>query len=212
MTDSTGDRWVRKRSRTRDHLARTAYRLFEARGYEAVTMEEIAVAADVAKGTLYNHFELKEALLAHAIHLQLANDLEALRELILSEKTFATRLKVLLLASARWCEDHRGYLAPFVRFQVSQATAATSRESNSDNGMIALYEVLIAQAQTDGEVRTDLTASHLAMMLHYLYFCALMRWLEMPDLSLGEEFAAVIVVFLQGARIPRLAVNRSTKR
>src|SRR5579872_6034237 len=192
MNNLTADRWVRKRSRTRDHLARTAYRLFEARGYEAVTMEEIAVAADVAKGTLYNHFDLKEALLAHAIHLQLANDLEALHELILREKTLATRLKVLLQASARWCQGHHGYLAPYIRFEVSQATEATRRESNQDNGMIVLYGSLIAQAQADGEVRTDLAASHLAMLLHYLYFCALMRWLEIPALNLDEEFAVVI--------------------
>lgn len=212
MKHSTASRWVRKRSRTRDHLARTAYRLFEARGYEAVTMEEIAVAADVAKGTLYNHFELKEALLAHAFHLQLADNLEALRKLILSEKIFATRLKVLLQSSARWCQDHRGYLAPFIRFEVSQATAAKGRKNSPENGMIALYETLIAQAQAEGDVRTDLTASHLAMLLHYLYFCALMRWLEMPALSLGEEFAAVIAIFLQGARVPRVAVRRPAKR
>ena len=175
-------------------------------------MEEIAVAADVAKGTLYNHFDLKEALLAHATHLQLANDLEALRGLILSEKTLATRLKVLLEASARWCQEHRGYLAPLIRFEVSQATAATSGAGNPDNGMIALYKALIAQAQANGEVRTDLTASHLAMLFHHLYFCALMRWLGIPALSLGEEFAAVIVVFLQGACAPRLPVHRSAKR
>ncbi len=44
-------------------------------GYESVTMEQIAAAADVARGTLYNHFPFKEAVLAYWIHGQLAKDL-----------------------------------------------------------------------------------------------------------------------------------------
>ena len=43
----------RKRSRTLDHLAATAFALFEARGYDAVTMEQVAAEADVASvGTM----------------------------------------------------------------------------------------------------------------------------------------------------------------
>lgn len=34
-------------------------------GYEAVCMEQIADAADVAKATLYNYFPVKEALIGH---------------------------------------------------------------------------------------------------------------------------------------------------
>ena len=42
----------RKRLLQLDHLADTAWALFDAEGYEAVTMERIAAVADVAKGTL----------------------------------------------------------------------------------------------------------------------------------------------------------------
>ena len=68
----------RKRQEKLDHIAETAHRLFEAHGYEAVTMEQLAVAADVAKGTLYSHFPVKEAVLAHWLHMQLEQDLEQL--------------------------------------------------------------------------------------------------------------------------------------
>ena len=44
----------RKRIQTLDHLAATAFSLFEQHGYDAVTMEQIAAQADVSKGTLYN--------------------------------------------------------------------------------------------------------------------------------------------------------------
>ena len=62
---STGGRRQRKREQTASHLAATAFRLFETHGYDMVSMELIADEADVAKATLYNYFQVKEALLAH---------------------------------------------------------------------------------------------------------------------------------------------------
>ncbi len=52
----------RKKRATRDAIAATARRLFAERGYEAVTVAEIAVAADVSEKTVFNHFATKEEL------------------------------------------------------------------------------------------------------------------------------------------------------
>ncbi len=53
-----------KKARTRRLIADTAARLFAERGYEQVTVSEIARAAEVAEQTLYNYFPTKERLLA----------------------------------------------------------------------------------------------------------------------------------------------------
>ncbi|XVU22739.1 TetR/AcrR family transcriptional regulator [Actinoplanes sp. CA-054009] len=52
----------RKKARTRRLIADTATRLFAERGYERVTVSEIARAAEVAEQTLYNYFPTKEQL------------------------------------------------------------------------------------------------------------------------------------------------------
>ncbi|HEV7773790.1 MAG TPA: TetR/AcrR family transcriptional regulator [Conexibacter sp.] len=52
----------RKKRATRDAIATTARRLFAERGFDAVTVAEIAVAADVAEKTVFNHFATKEDL------------------------------------------------------------------------------------------------------------------------------------------------------
>jgi AcrR family transcriptional regulator len=52
----------RKKAATRQALADAALRLFLERGYDGVTVREVADAADVSATTLLNHFPSKEAL------------------------------------------------------------------------------------------------------------------------------------------------------
>ena len=53
----------RRKAETRRSLAAAAERLFLAHGYDAVTVAEIAEAADVAVSTLFAYFPAKESLL-----------------------------------------------------------------------------------------------------------------------------------------------------
>lgn len=64
MEPATATRHDRRRTRNRDAILSAAENLFGARGIEAVSIDEIALAADLAKGTVYNHFADKDALAA----------------------------------------------------------------------------------------------------------------------------------------------------
>ncbi|RNF84475.1 TetR/AcrR family transcriptional regulator [Montanilutibacter psychrotolerans] len=202
-SSSTGP--IPKRQRTRDRLAQVAFELFETHGYDAVTMDQIATAAEVARGTLYNHFAVKEAVLAYWMHAQLARDLTPLMEAAMRQASFNGRVGTVLMASAGWWEAHRRYLAPYVRYRFQRV----GREPPADRGrptsdMVTVYASLIEQGQKSGELRQDASVAQLALYLHYLTLCALMRWLADPDLSLAEEFADVVAFFHQGAmaRVP----------
>ncbi len=50
-----------------EHLLRVALRLFEKKGYEQVTMAEIAAAASVSRRTLFRHFPSKAELVWHGL-------------------------------------------------------------------------------------------------------------------------------------------------
>src|SRR6266536_6662243 len=52
----------RKKQQTRELIAQTARRLFAERGFERVTVAEVARAADVSEQTVFNHFPTKEDL------------------------------------------------------------------------------------------------------------------------------------------------------
>ena len=159
----------------------------------------------------YNHFATKEAVLAHWIHLELAADTARLAELVGAPGGFEARLARLLDASAAWSRRHRAYLLDYFRFRFLNI------ESEIDGGgdpegrprdLIGLFALLIRDAQQAGSLRDDLAPEHLAQLLHHLYFGALMRWLTLPGLVLGEEFAAIVAVFVEGTR----AAGRPARR
>src|SRR5262245_17561894 len=53
----------RKRIANRERILTEAIALFAERGIESVTVDEIAAAADIGKGTVYNYFKAKEDII-----------------------------------------------------------------------------------------------------------------------------------------------------
>ncbi|MDH6590010.1 AcrR family transcriptional regulator [Streptomyces sp. SAI-133] len=70
----------RKKAATRKAIADAALRLFLERGYDEVSIREIADAADVSTTTLFKHFPVKEALVFDEDADQGARLLAAVRE------------------------------------------------------------------------------------------------------------------------------------
>lgn len=54
----------RKKQETRERILRSAVDLFGKNGIDAVSVEDVAVRAEVGKGTVYNYFSAKEDMLA----------------------------------------------------------------------------------------------------------------------------------------------------
>lgn len=60
--EEAGDRRAQKKAQTRQDVKLAAQRLFTQRGFDAVTIADVAAAADVAVQTVFNHFSTKEEL------------------------------------------------------------------------------------------------------------------------------------------------------
>ena len=55
----------RKKDETRHRIFHAAIDLFREQGFEQTTVDDITEKADVAKGTFFNYFRRKEAVLAY---------------------------------------------------------------------------------------------------------------------------------------------------
>ena len=63
-----------RRAATTEAILRAGRRLFGERGFAAATMDDIAEAADIAKGAVYHHFKTKEAVF-ESVFEQVSGDL-----------------------------------------------------------------------------------------------------------------------------------------
>lgn len=86
----------RKKRATREAIAKAARRLFVERGFDTVTVAEVAVAADVSEKTVFNHFATKEDLVFAGGETRLAQ----LQEAIAQRRAGTSVLEVFRTTSA----------------------------------------------------------------------------------------------------------------
>jgi AcrR family transcriptional regulator len=93
----------RKKQQTRQLLERTAQRMFTQRGFEQVSVAEIARAADVSEATVFNYFPTKEDLVYGRMQTFEDELVQAIRDRPVSEP--------ILVAFGRFVLQPRGVLA-----------------------------------------------------------------------------------------------------
>lgn len=88
-------------ARKRRLILNAATELFIAYGYRKTTIEDIAGAAGVAKGTVYLYYRNKAELLLHAIALQKRQYLSEMAPIFDPSRPARERLRVLIVLSIR---------------------------------------------------------------------------------------------------------------
>jgi AcrR family transcriptional regulator len=104
------DRRSRKRLATRESISIAATRLFFERGFDQVTVDEIAEAADVGRMTVFNHFARKEDMFFDRDE----EGREILREALRERDPGIAPIETLRLLAHRLAAEQ----SPFVRFTV----------------------------------------------------------------------------------------------
>src|SRR5215831_14212765 len=93
----------RKKERTRQLLSETARRLFSERGFEQVSIAEIARQAEVSEQTVFNYFPSKEDLVY--------SGLETFEEQLLAAIRERPRGQTVIAAFGEFVLEPRGLLA-----------------------------------------------------------------------------------------------------
>jgi len=146
----------RKKARTRAEIFAAAMALFGERGFEAVTLEQICAAADVAKGTFFLHFPSKAALLrewSRELARELAGALHDSRGSSLAEyRTLVERL------GEHWRRRPDAARALLRELLAPEAAGAT-------NELRGVVEDVVRRGQQRGELRRNVPAPLAAEIL-----------------------------------------------
>ena len=149
-------------ARNRGRILRTARDLFEERGVVNVTMEEIARAAGVGKGTLYRRFAHK-GLLCHALLDEPARRLQAETLTNLGETGVGPleKLGLFLDRLARFTDENLDLL--YGGHETLDGTERLAQFAHPSYGWLRGTVLgLLRAAQRDGELDANLDADYLA--------------------------------------------------
>lgn len=182
---------------TRENLLRVGMRMFHEVGYAATGIKEITDAADVPKGSFYNHFESKEAFGKEVVDFYFGGGLDSLREL-LGNRSVSPVERLRNFFDARMS----GFIGNgYVRgCMMGNLSAEIADHSATIRGQLAvhfktwsgLFEDCIAEAQKSGEIANRLPASLLAQFLLNSWEGALLRMrVEKSDAPM-KEFIQVV--------------------
>lgn len=192
------NRRERKKSATREKLAAAAYELFKSQGYHSTSIDQITETADVGRGTFYNHFPSKEAIVPYLIDWE--TDMAREREWphILGLPDVREQLAYSLRGWCAWVEANRDLVEVYLRVTVADQVWEATRYSD-ENGFERYVGQIIALGQESGEIRHRARAQDLARYLTAMLFVPLVRWHLEPGFILAEGAAEVLDVFLAGA-------------
>ncbi|MHB0884889.1 MAG: TetR/AcrR family transcriptional regulator [Bacillota bacterium] len=136
-----------------EEILTAAIRLFQEKGYHATSMQDIADAVGLQKGSLYHHISSKEELLAWIVARALARYVEELQGIVESGRPARERLKEAVQNHIRIIAENLGMLTIFLR--ESPALTAEQREAEEEGGRRyrQLFERLIAEGVASGDFR-----------------------------------------------------------
>ena len=200
MEQPRESRIERKKEETQNKIISVSIGLFNQYGLESVTMEQIAEVVDIAKGTLYNYYPSKEAIINAFIQrtFQERNDDRV--------KTFHqlqdTRARVTWIFS-RLIEGVQAQKQIFEAFMVYRMKQVISFRpiEGQQTGLSLLIHEIIKLGQQDQELRTDLPEDLLEGLFEFAVIAAIKPFYLLPEkfdphLSIEQ----CVDVFMNGAK------------
>lgn len=201
MEPGRGNRIERKKEETKKKIITVAMELFNKQGFDQTTVDQIALEADVAKGTIYNHFPVKEAIIGEYIKRDIENRKpEIIRELQELPDT-RSRLTATFSKSLEWAEVgiKKDLFKKFYAYR-RQTFEQTIRDRSLKSGFHLGLEYIISLGKENREIRKDIPTEILAMQLESLFDTTLVRWLIIPEeYPVNDSIAWNIDLFLSGA-------------
>jgi TetR/AcrR family transcriptional regulator len=143
-----------------------ARHLFAKRGFEGVSINDVAQAAGVSKANIFHHFGSKDALYLEVLKLSI-NEFGALTDhLEPSQAPIEKRLPHFLLAHAGHFQQHPESARVVLRELLENRTHVSQQLAEQAAGaQFARLFGLLRDAQQAGEIRTDMDAAALALMM-----------------------------------------------
>ncbi|GAA3542382.1 TetR/AcrR family transcriptional regulator [Amycolatopsis ultiminotia] len=181
-----------------ESLLQVAVKLFNERGYDGTSMEDLSRKLGITKSAIYHHVPSKEELLRLAVDRALDGLFEVADETTALEGPAIDRLTHLVRGSVLVLADRLPFVTLLLRVRgntkIERAALARRREFDH------LVADLVKQAESEGDVRPDLDPAVAARLL-FGTVNSLIEWYRPRRDSPAEDLAdAVCKMAFEGLR------------
>jgi AcrR family transcriptional regulator len=166
----------KKSDKTRARLFQVALDLFRQQGFDAATMREIAVQADLALGAAYYYFPSKDAIVMAYYHYTVLEHEQRVLTGLAQTTNLRERLMLVMQTKLDLLRDDRPLLQGLFRFAgnpnhpLSVFGSATVEQRQKS---IALFRTVLDQEPLPEDMREllppALWALHMAMILYFVH-------------------------------------------
>lgn len=190
----------RRKEETKQRIVTVAMDLIRKHGFDGTTMEQIAEEVDIAKGTLYNYFPVKEAILNEYIHQSFREKnpkrIGQLREL----PNTRSRMFHVLNELMEGIRAQREIFERYLTYQI-QNMLSLKRGDGVKSGFNQLGAEIVRLGQKNGELRSDLPFEILTALFDFTFVEVAQQFYMDPEHFKAEEtIGQCIDLFMNGAK------------
>ena len=179
---ATARRKELEKERRRGEIIDAAEKLFFSKGYDGVSMDDVAKKTELAKGTLYLYFTNKESLFFAVVQRGMLIMNAMLEEGVKAAKTGADKLYSTGISYYRFYKQYPDY---FRLMSYSESPCFTGTESMEavrlSRKSIDIMCECIRIGQADGSVRKDIDPLKTALFLIFSSESIIRHTVEMKD-------------------------------
>jgi len=190
----------RRKEETKQKIVTVAMHLFMQQGIDATTMEQIAEQVDIAKGTLYNYFPVKEAIIdAYVKKSFKERNPERIARLLKLPDT-RTRLIQLLSELMEGVQAQKEIFEKYFSYRIKNMIAL-SQDEGAQSGLIVLENEIVESGQKSGELRSDLPLDILVDLIEFVFIEVAQKfYMEPEQFKANEAIERYVDLFMNGAK------------
>jgi AcrR family transcriptional regulator len=185
-----------------ESVLRAAVEVFNERGYDGASMEDLSKRLGVAKSAIYHHVSGKEELLQMALDRALDGWSQAAEQARGLDAPAVMRLEALVRGTVAVLEAQLPYVTLLLRVRGNTEVerAALERRKSFDR----LVASLVAEAERDGDIRADVDPKDTARLLFGM-INSIVEWYRPGRRSTGRSTLAdtVCAVAFDGLLVRR---------
>ncbi len=166
----------RKKEETRRRILEASFKLFVEQGFENTTIDQIAEEADIGKGTFYNYFPTKEAVLFEFMEDIGRRRGEKIWADIISLRETRQRLSKAFATLSSWFEEYPELARAYTMDRIN--TLIKTPASYKINHLELFLAEIIRLGQEIGDIRDDITPSKLVGYLMGITLIQFCHWFE----------------------------------